>query len=446
MPLADKPNTVREKFGRIDLAPSPRLVHITQVMSRKRLFKQAVKPELSAWPATVMGGKYVRMLERHVRKLRDGQHGNRRLFLDDSFIVLLLAFFNATIRSLRTIEDFSQTRQAQRFLSVAKVSRSTMSDFNRLVDPALLEPLIARLLAEVRQRCGSQDLPDLPAQLQTVLAVDGSFFRVASDVAWAFRRRTDSGRPAKAGVRLDVHLEAATWLPTVVDVSGRDTSEAEHAAAHLTPGAIHVYDRGIFSFELLAKQQACGAFFVHRLREPNPRSPHFIASESRPLTDEDRAAGVTSDGIGRLAGSTHRAPPDFALREIVIAAPDEPQRTVRLLTNLWDQPAWVIALIYRYRWQVELFFRWLKVSANFQHLISESRAGILLSFYVAMIGVLLQCAHTGTHLNKYAYNLLSMVAAGQTELDDILPIVAERNRQIELDKASLARRRATKHA
>src|SRR3990170_481094 len=290
-------------------------------MSRKRRSNRLSKPELPEWPTSVVGGKYVRMLEKHVRKLRDGQHGNRQLFLDDLFIALLLAFFNATIRSLRTIEDFSQTRQAQRFLSVTKLCRSTMSDFNQLVDPQLLEPLIARLLGEVRQRCGSQALPDLPAPLQTILAVDGSFFRVAADVAWAFCKRTDSGRPAKAGVRLDVHLDVATWLPTVVDVSGRDTSEAEHAAAHITPGAIHVYDRGVFSFDLVTKQQACGAFFVHRLREPGARSPQFIAREERVLSAEDRAAGAVSDRVGRLAGSSHRTGRDIDLREIIITSP-----------------------------------------------------------------------------------------------------------------------------
>ncbi len=74
-----------------------------------------------------MGGKYVRMLEKQVRKLRDGQHGNRQLFLDELFIALWLAFFNATICSLQTIEDFSQTRHAQQFLSVTKICRSSMS-------------------------------------------------------------------------------------------------------------------------------------------------------------------------------------------------------------------------------------------------------------------------------------------------------------------------------
>ena len=429
-------------------------------MKRKRSAKADAEIALPNWPATVMGGKYVRMLEQYVRRLRAEEHGNRELFLDDVFIALLLAFFNPTLRSLRTVEDFSQTRQAQKFLSITKLCRSTLSNFNRVVDPVLLRPLIAKLSADARQRLGGAMPAQLPELLQKVEAVDGSFFRVAADVAWAFRKRTGSGRPAKqgstrlgksaaehsdkSGVRLDVHLNVATWLPTVVDVSGSDTSEAEHAAAHITPGAIHVYDRGIFSFELVSKQHEAGAFFVHRLREAGARCPQFVANEEQSPTDEDRAANVVSDRRGRFAGSTHRQPPDVDLREITIALPDGPGHAIRLLTNLLDVPAWIIGLIYRYRWQVELFFRWLKVWANFEHLISESREGILLSFYVALIGVLLQCLHTGSKVSKYSFNLLGMVAAGQAEMDEILPILERRNRQIELDRASQARRRAKK--
>lgn len=398
------------------------------------------------WPETVMGGKYVRMLEKHVRKLRDNSHGNRELFLDDVFIAMLLGFFNPTIRSLRTIEDFSQTRNAQQFLSVPKLCRSTMSDFNRTIDPQVLAPLIGRLMDETRRRCGSQDLPDLPQTLQRVIAVDGSFFRVAADVAWCFCKRTHSGRPAKSGVRLDVHLDVQSWLPTVIDVSGRDTSEAQSAAKSIEPGAIHIYDRGIFSFELVTAQLAAGAFFVHRLLEETERTPKFLAETTLELTAEDSQANVLSDRRGRLAGSQHRPAPDVELREVIIVSPDKPESQVRLLTNLLDVPAHVIGVIYRYRWQVELFFRWLKVTANFRHLISESRSGILLSFYVALIGVLLQTAHTGGKLNKYAFGLLGLVAAGSAELDEIQPILAERLRQIERDKASQARRRAKKQA
>ena len=396
---------------------------------------------LPNWPEQITGGKYIRMLDRHVRSLRDADaHGNRQLFLDDVVIAHLLAFFNPTLRSLRIIEDFSQTRQAQCHLSVRRLCKSTLSDFHRIADPTLLSPIIERLKAVAASK-GLRPTPaGLPETLGQVLAVDGSFFTVAADVAWAVAHRTNQGK-TRASVRLDMHLDVATWLPQVVDVSGCEMSEAEHAAMSITPGAIHVYDRGIFSFDLLERQQKAEAFFVHRLREPGARSPKFRGEHSRPLAAEDVAAGVLSDTLGRMAGSEHRRPPDFAMREVIVQSPDEPGGVIRLLTNLMDVEAWAIAQLYRYRWQVELFFRWLKVFANFSHLISESREGVLLSFYVAVIGTLLMYLHTGAKPSKYAFSLLGLVASGASTLEEIAPILTERERRIELERVRRARRK-----
>jgi hypothetical protein len=114
------------------------------------------------------------------------------------------------------------------------------------------------------------------------------------------------------------------------------------------------------------------------------------------------------------------------------------------LTNLLEIDAWAVALLYRYRWQVELFFRWLKCFANFAHLISESRKGVLLSFYVAVIGVLLMYLYTGAKPSKYAFSLLGWVASGASTLDEIAPILAERERRIALEAARRARRKTNK--
>jgi hypothetical protein len=399
---------------------------------------------LPDWPEQITGGKYVRMLEKYVQSLRETDaHGNRLLFLDDVVIAHLLAFFNPTLRSLRTIEDFSQTRQAQRHLSVRRLCKSTLSDFHRVADPTLLAPIIERLRGVAAAKGFRPTPAGLPGTLGQVLAVDGSFFAVAADVAWAVAHRTNRGEK-RACVRLDMHLDVATWLPQVVAISGGETSEAESAAATITPGAIHVYDRGIFSFDLLERQQKAGAFFVHRLREPGPRCPKFTGEAARPLTPGDAAAGVQSDTLGRLAGSEHRTAPDIALREMVVQSPDEPGGVVRLLTNLLEIEAWAVALLYRYRWQVELFFRWLKCFANFAHLISESREGVLLSFYVAVIGVLLMYLHTGAKPSKYAFSLLGLVANGASTLEEIAPILAERERRIALEAARRARHKVNK--
>ncbi|MGD0656347.1 MAG: IS4 family transposase [Thermoguttaceae bacterium] len=397
---------------------------------------------LPNWPEQITGGKYVRMLEKYAHCLRETDaHGNRQLFLDDVVVAHLLAFFNPTLRSLRTIEDFSQTRQAQRHLSVRRLCKSTLSDFHRVADPTLLAPIIDRLKAIAAAK-GLRPTPaGLPETLGQVLAVDGSFFTVAADVAWAVAHRTNRGEK-RACVRLDMHIDAATWLPQIVAVSGGETSEAQSAAAAITPGAVHVYDRGIFSFDLLERQQRSKAFFVHRLREPGRRCPKFSGETACPLTLKDMEAGVQSDTLGRMAGSEHRAAPDIVLREVIVQSPDEPGGVVRLLTNLMEVEAWAIALLYRYRWQVELFFRWLKCFANFAHLISESREGVWLSFYVAVIGVLLMYLHTGAKPSKYAFSLLGLVACGASTLEEIAPILAERERRIALEVARRARRNA----
>lgn len=407
--------------------------------------RRLVDPDRPRWPFVVDGGKYVDCLETLVRGLRpQDAHGNRILHLDDVLICYLLAFFNPSIRSLRTVEDFSETQQAQRFLTVDRIPKSTLADFQRVADPALLEPIVAMLRHEALRR--TKPRSGLPAELGQVLAVDGSFFAVAADVAWAFKRR--SGKSPKGGrprrnVRLDIHLDVETWLPQVVSIADGE-SEAEHALQAIVPGAIHVYDRGIFSFRLVAAHAGKGAHFVHRLREPGPRTPRFVADADQPLTDQDRAAGILSDRLGHLAGSEHRQAPAQRYREIVVASPDQPGGQIRLLTDLMDIPAWVIALIYRYRWQVELFFRWLKSCAKFRGIWCEEQSGILMQFYVTLIAMLLIYLRTGLRPSKYALNLMGMVVAGTATWEEVQPIIAKRAREREMERARLERKRAEK--
>lgn len=145
---------------------------------------------LPLWPEKVEGGRLVRELERYVQSLREeNAHGNRELFLDDVFLAYLLAFFNPTLRSLRTIEDFSQTRQAQRHLSTRRICKSTLSDFNQLADPTRLEPIIAALRGALSRKGAGQGRPQLHGLVKQVLAVDGTFFAAAADVAWAIGHR-----------------------------------------------------------------------------------------------------------------------------------------------------------------------------------------------------------------------------------------------------------------
>ena len=409
------------------------------------------------WEFPVAGAKAVRRLADFVRELRERDaHGNRRVFFDDVFVAHLLAFFNPGLRSLRKLEDFSQTRQAQRHLAAPRLTRSALSDYHRLADAERLQPLLEALRGELDRGLPPQIVTptgrpadgDLLALLRRVEARDGTFLSVAADVAWAIGKRRPAvrGAPAAKGrqVRVDVSLHAGSWIPEVVAVHGAEASEAEQAAEIVRPGAVYLYDRGILSFDLLEKQLGAGADFVHRLRTPGERTPRLTPTEERPLSDDDRRAGIVADRLGTLAGSQHRTPPTATLREVVVACPDDPEAEMRLLTSLLDVPAWVVALLYRWRWQIELFFRWLKVYAGFDHLVSHSKAGVEVAVYTAVIGTLLVCLQSGGRPSTHAFALLGLVAQGQATLEEIAPILRERERQSALDRAGQARRAAAK--
>jgi hypothetical protein len=409
--------------------------------------ERAGSPELLArdlpvWPTQVVGSKHVHSIERLIEQLREADpHGNRELFLDDVFVAYLLAFFNPALRTLRTIEDFSQTRQAQKFLSIPKLCKSTLSDFNKRADHTRLQSILDHLRREVlkpgpKPSAAAASLSSLHRQ---ILAIDGTFLHAAAAVVWSIRRRG-----GKTGARLDFHVDAQTWLPEMIVIPETGQSEATTAAVSITPGAIHLYDRGIFSFDLIQAHVTQGADFVMRFREPGARTPNLETIETRGLTQEARGAGVISDRLVRFTGSTHRKPLDVVLREVVIASAEDPENPIYLLTTLLDLDASIIGILYRNRWQIELFFRWMKSYARFDHLISHSREGVLLNFYVAVVGVTLMYLHMGHRPSKYLFIMLGMVANGSATLEEILPILRERERRCKMQRDRVARKRAEK--
>lgn len=387
----------------------------------------------------LLGGKYVSFLQGHLDQLRRAYtHPNRVVFYDELVIAYLMAFFHPTVRSLRTLDDLSQVPAMKRHLSTGRLCRSTLSDANALFDAQLLEPIIEHLRGRVPQL--PQRDPQLAALLKQIVIVDGSLFTVASDVVWALRQRRPNGQ-GRATVRLNLKLDCASGLPEGVIISGAGASESDAAMKMIEPGCIYVQDRGYVNFRYIDRLLHAPADFVLRLKS----NIGFSVVKELPLSDADRAAGVISDRIGRLDGSTDSPAPQALLREVIILDPDHPDHPVRLLTSLLDVehvPAHVVGTIYRHRWQIELFFRWLKVHAHFEHLISHSNNGVTLGFHVAVIAVLLMYLHSGRQPSKYAYNILCFAAAGYGSIEQLLPILQRRERERELERQRLARKKA----
>ena len=231
-----------------------------------------------------MGGKYVRLLERCLEGLREEEaHGNQRLFLDDVFIVYLLAFFNPTIRSLRTIEDFSQTVEAGRHLSVRKICRSTLSDFNRLVDPERLTPLLAALRAQVKVSSPRGRADELGALIQRTIATDGTFVPATADVAWV---------SSVMGLRLGCATDA---------IACNYTERASNNGVHKPVGA---RTGGISGSSVPAMRRTAAVCSCHRHRRPNAsaRSTPPPRSNSVPGCRDCDAAGGSSPPSARVCG------------------------------------------------------------------------------------------------------------------------------------------------
>ena len=408
------------------------------VLSSTRPRRRGRKPRPPVRAEELFGEKYVLSLQKHLARLRAAHtHPNRDLFFDSVVIAYLLAFFSPAIGSLRTLDDFSQTPEMQEQTSTGRIPRSTLSDANKVFDPALLEPIIEELRARIPD-LDRQD-PKLGELTRRVRAVDASLFTVAATVTWALQSRR-ANQKKQAHVRLDLQWAAATGTPEGVSIGGDGSSEAAALMARLEPDLIYVLDRGYVNFQLLDRiLHACGDF-VARLKKNNL----FTPIKTLPLSDQDVAAGVVSDRIGRLSGSGDCQAPGAMLREIIIIDPNNPDKPVRLLTSIPDVAANVVGELYRWRWKIELFFRWLKVHANFEHLMSHSKNGVAVGFHIAVIAVLLIYIHTQQPVSKYAYVMLGLVATGQATMEDILPILQRRERECQLDRLRRARKRAEK--
>lgn len=385
------------------------------------------------------GQRQVQQLQRFLEDLRRREsqdaHGNQRLFLSDLFIAQLLAFHYPTVRSLRTLDALSITPTAQQILRVERLPRSTVSDANKVVDAGLLQPL----LDDLARRVHAGQLPDeLDLLLKRLVAVDGTFLRIVSDLMWTLRQRTDNGRVVSKP-RLDVQLDVAAGVPRFAVLSGHERSECNAARLHIEPGKIYVADKAYFGFDLLRDWLNGGADFVVALNSQIRFTPEDHACTGQA---EHSDGAVISDRYGHLSGCGKSQPPTQRLREVVLRTADG--ESLRLLTSLTDPAldAARIGELYRHRWQIELFFRWLKSCAHFRHAISHSQNGLSAALYVALIATLLTTIATGQRPSKYTLTALQFIAAGLTELEQMLPALARFERERELARARREKRRA----
>ena len=232
-------------------------------------------------------------------------------------------------------------------------------------------------------------------------------------------------------------------MPVAAQVDGKDRgSESAAFAGTLEPGVVYLADRNFVDFDFLRAVLGVGSDFVVRLKKAGSGPNVAVSATNGEPAAKDAEAGVLRDELVTLPGSA--GSPGMGGTPLRVVTVFDPVRReeVRLLTTLLpdDVPAWVIGRLYRQRWAIELFFRWLKCVAKVRHLFAESENGITMQFYVVVIATLLMYLRTGHRPSVYKAVLLASAAAGDLALEKV-PEILER---IARERALERLRRAAK--
>jgi hypothetical protein len=334
------------------------------------------------------------------------QDGRRTLFAEDYFCSYLFAMLNPVITSMRSLCHVSHC-QKMREVSMAPFSPAAFSEGQHLFDAALLEKVV-RQLAQENQGRGQGGDARVRQALSALTAVDGTVLRAVPRMAWA------PAGGAGTALKLHLHFNVFDQIPEAWPITPGNVSEPKVLAQTVEPGALIVADRNYgHDFALLAQLQARGIHFVLRLFNNLVLTP---VGPDRPLTEADRRAGVVWDRPVRFG--VHGDGP--VLRVVRVEANGD---VFQLVTTREDLAAELIGLIYRQRWQIELFFKWIKTILNCRHWLAESPAGVQIQIYSVLIASLLLMLWTGQRPNKRMVESLQWYWTGMATEEDLVTLL-----------------------
>src|SRR5665647_155063 len=324
-----------------------------------------------------------------------------------------MAFAQLTFReSLRDIEVCLRAHESKLYhLGIrGHVARSNIGDANEKRDWRIYRDFANTLIVEARQLyAGDAFGVDLE---NTVYALDTTTIDLSLKVfPWAHFRRT------KAAVKMHTQIDLRGNIPSFIHVSDGKMHEV-NVLDLMTPepGSFTIMDRGFLDFARLYRLTQAGAFFVIR-----PKSNTlFKRVYSRPV---DKTAGLRCDQTVRLTGV--KSPDDYPqyLRYVVFYD-EKTDKRLGFFTNNFELPALVIAQLYKCRWQVELFFKWIKQHLRIKKFFGENENAVKTQIWIAIsvyVLVAIVKKRLGVEASLYTIlQILSLTLFEKTPLDQLL--------------------------
>lgn len=359
------------------------------------------------------GFKYFEVLLPLLQKLSlEKYHHNRELFFDQYIALLMLYFFNPIITSLRGIQQVSGLKKVQKALGVRKTSLGSLSEAGWVFDSELVKPI----LQDLADKAIPLEIdPKLKAIEQTLVAVDGTLLRALPKMLWALWLDADN-RAAK----LHLEFNILKSVPLRAELTNANANEKDNLRKALSRDKLYILDAGYAQYSLFGDILKAGSSFVARIRD----NAVWETIEEKTLSEADRKAGIMKDSVVRLGSPQCQEDIPIPVRviEIFHRGPSARPRLARvsskktfsttdsdytllLVTDRMDLTAETIALIYCYRWQIELFFRWFKCVLGCNHLLSLSENGVALQVYCALIASMLITLWTGRKPTKRTFEM-----------------------------------------
>jgi len=380
---------------------------------------------------TLKGFKYFQPLWPLLRKLPpDQSHPPRKLHYDQYLSLILFYFFNPVLTGLRSIQKASQLEKVQKVLGVESTSLGSLSEAGNVFDPTLLPPMVKALAQQALPQKSDPLLKDLG---KTLVAFDGSLLPALPKMLWALWLDQDH-----KAIKLHLEFDLLKGVPTQVALTDGNTNEKTVLRNKLSSSKIYVLDAGYAQYSLLHDIHKARSCFVCRVRDNATWDPLY----EKELSPQDRKAGVQKDWVVRLGSEAKKDELPIPVRVIEIHHFDpisrprpsrvSSKKTFRtstsdyvflIVTDLLELPAEFIALLYRYRWQIELFFRWFKCILGCKHFLSLSENGLAIQLYCALIASLLISLWTGRKPDKRTLEMLCLHMQGwasDKELEDHL--------------------------
>ena len=335
----------------------------------------------------------------------------RELQLCDYLSLFLLGLFNPVVRTMRGVCAASALPRVQSQICGRAVSLGSFSEAQALVEPELLQEIFSELSEQVLASKGAEKRA--PASRRW-LVQDGSLFQALPRMYWALWRKQHK---KQAQVRLHLSYDLSGDAPARAVITPGKFCERKAWKAVLRPGDAYVADRYYGeSYQLLGELEKRGVAFVVRLRD----EAVIQTEEPLPLGAADAARGVKATAWVKLG--CQKRYESIRLRVVWLQTPKE---ELRLVTNLDPEElsAGEVALLYKERWRIELFFRWIKCILGCRHWLAQSPQGVALEIYLALIAALLLQLYTGHRPNRRIMEVLQFYAMGVATLEDVMTTV-----------------------